>query len=112
MIQITRIGGDPETEIKEARFQGASFPPHFNDTYSIGLITQGLEDITHEGMDKTVCKGKVVVFNAGEVHANRCQDDDPWSYRTLNVNEDRIIHIAAKNGIRVEERLDRPTMRW
>jgi hypothetical protein len=48
MYQIKRIGGDPETDIKEARFQGASFPPHFHDTYSIGLITQGLEDITHD----------------------------------------------------------------
>lgn len=99
MIQITRIGGDPETEIKEARFQVASFPPHFHDTYSIGLITQGLEDILHEGVEKTVCKGKIVVFNAGEVHANRCHDEDPWTYRTLNVNEDRIRHVARKNGI-------------
>ena len=104
MIQITRIGGDPETEIKEARFQGASFPPHFHDTYSIGLITQGLEDITHEGMEKTVCKGKIVVFNAGEVHANRCHDEDPWTYRTLNVNEDRIRHVARKNGIPLDGR--------
>ena len=99
MIQITRIGGDPETEIKVARFQGATFPPHFHDTYSIGLITQGLEDILHEGVEKTVCKGKIVLFNAGEVHANRCHDEEPWSYRTLNVNEDRIIHIANKYGI-------------
>ena len=102
MVQITRIGGDSEMEVKDARFQGMSFPSHFHDTYSIGVITQGVEIVRRAGVEKTVFKDKVVVFNAGEVHSNRCHDEDPWAYRTLNLSIDRMRYLAERKGLKLE----------
>lgn len=75
-------------EAKEATFQQKTFPTHFHDTYSIGIIAQGNEKITLGGKEITAHAHSIIVINPYELHANTYFDEDAWAYKCLYINND------------------------
>jgi AraC-like DNA-binding protein len=100
MYQITHLKGPHELELKTATFRRVAFPPHFHETCSIGLIRSGMEQVICNGRVNIVHANRIVVFNPGELHSNRYHDDDEWSYTSVYVDPDYIVHIASSHGIR------------
>ena len=85
-------------ELKEAVFQDRSFPMHLHDTFSIGIIEQGIERLDFGEKECLVTAKSIVVINPGDSHANSCFDQDKVHYRTIYVSRDVIGFIQKKIG--------------
>ncbi len=94
-MKITRINQLDGLELKEATFQGHVFPAHFHDSYSVGLIEVGIEQLTFDDRSFAAPALSVVVINPFDVHANAAFDADPWRYRALYLPPE-LLRFAAR----------------
>lgn len=97
-MKITRINALDGLELKEATFQGHVFPAHFHDSYSLGLIEEGLERMTYADRSFVAPARSVLVVNPFDIHANAFVDADPWRYRALYVSVDLVRFVARRQG--------------
>jgi AraC-like DNA-binding protein len=86
-------------ELKDATFAGMSFPPHFHEAVSIGVVESGMEQLQRRGTTIIVPTGALVVVDAGEVHAHAAVDVAPWRYRALYVSPDVIADRRRRRGL-------------
>ena len=98
-VVTTRLPFLDGVELKDATFRGMTFPPHFHEAVSIGLVESGLEHLARRGTSLVVPTGAIVVVDAGEVHAHAAVDAAPWRYRALYVSPDVIAHRRRRRGL-------------
>ncbi|HEV2707484.1 MAG TPA: AraC family transcriptional regulator [Pyrinomonadaceae bacterium] len=60
-----------------------AFPRHLHEEYIIGIIVQGVEEITHRGTAHAAPAGSLILMNPGEPHANYSIDAQGFTYRTF-----------------------------
>ncbi len=87
-MHITRISALDGLELKDATFVRQVFPAHFHDSYSLGLIEEGIERIAFADRSFAAPARSIIVINPYDVHANSFFDTDPWRYRALYVGEE------------------------
>lgn len=97
-MKITRLAALDGLELKDATFVRQTFPAHFHDSYSLGLIEQGQERLTFDDRTLVAPAFAVVVINPFDVHANAYVDHDPWRYRTLYVAPELMRFVARRLG--------------
>jgi len=90
------IGG---LELKEATFQNKCFPTHFHDTYSIGIIKEGIEHIIINNKNLITPAKSVVVINQYEAHSNQQYDNDKWTYLTIYLDIDALHYLNRINEL-------------
>lgn len=105
MIKIKKIDILDGIELKEANFNNNSFPVHFHDTYSIGIINKGIENVMVRDNNLIATTQTVVIFNQHELHANRFYNNEDWSYQTVNLNIDVLNFIARKNNFSINKNI-------
>ena len=79
----------------EARGLRLSFDRHFHDTYSFGLVSEGVERC---GVGRKVHfyePGTVPMFNPGEVHDGGPATEEGWSYRMLYVDPALLASLCG-----------------
>jgi AraC-like DNA-binding protein len=59
------------------------FPPHFHETFAIGVVEAGAARISTRRGSFTATAGSILAFAPGEVHAAIPLGDDGYSYRML-----------------------------
>ena len=98
MIKTKRIDILDGLELKEATFKDKHFPTHFHDTYSIGIINSGIENLKIKDRNLIATPKKVVIINENELHSNSFYNDDNWSYKTINLNLDVLTFLSKETN--------------
>jgi AraC-like DNA-binding protein len=89
-VRTRRLTTLDNVDLKDATFAGRSFPAHFHDTWSLGLLRHGIERMHVGGDSLIVTRGVVVVLPPGVVHAHGAFDDAPWRYQIAYVSPDVV----------------------
>jgi AraC-like DNA-binding protein len=82
-VEYGRVRGMPGVDTLSARGLRTGFDRHFHDTYSFGLIVQGVERCHLRGAMQLFEPGSVPLFNPGEVHDGGPATEAGWSYRMV-----------------------------
>jgi AraC-like DNA-binding protein len=98
-LKTTKLSNFDNLELKEATFQNVAFPDHFHDTYSIGLIKEGIEKVTVNNRTLLSTAGSIVIINPFEVHSNSFYDNEKWTYNSLYLNKDILKYCIKKQNI-------------
>ena len=89
-VRTRRLSVLDNAELKDATFANRSFPAHFHETWSLGLLRQGVERMQVGAATLVAASGVVVVLRPGEVHAHGAFDDAPWRYQIVYVSPDLV----------------------
>lgn len=92
--------GLPGTELLTARFVTTAFTRHSHETYTIGVITEGVEEWTHARGRSRVGPGGLAVVEPGEVHTGHAGVPQGWAYRVFYPSVEVVSGIARELGIR------------
>lgn len=95
-----RFSGLPGTELLTARFVTTSFTRHTHPTYTIGVITAGIEEYSHPGGKARVGPGGLAVVAPGEVHTGHAGIPEGWNYRVFYPSPEVMVDIARELGMR------------
>lgn len=98
MIKIKKIDILDGIEIKEATFKNKHFPIHFHDTYSIGIITSGIENLKIKEHNLIATPKTVVIINENELHSNSFYNSDNWTYKTINLNLNALTFLNKEEN--------------
>ena len=108
-VKTTTLSAYDNLELKEATFQNQSFPDHFHDAYSIGILERGIEQIILPHKTIIAHANAVIVINPYDIHAHCCFDNESWKYRIIYINADAVNYIQNKAGLSAGKRLYFPT---
>lgn len=95
-----RFSGLPDTELLTARFVTTSFTRHTHPTYTIGMITAGVEEYSHPGGRSRVGPGGLAVVGPGEVHTGHAGVPEGWGYRVFYPAPEVVEGIGRELGMR------------
>ena len=72
------------------------FRRHIHNTYTIGIVTQGIRIITYSGGTNQISENEIFIINPGQVHS--CSSEDQWghSYKILSVSSQTMQSIASQ----------------
>ena len=95
-----RFSGLPDTELLTARFITTAFTRHTHPTYTIGMITGGIEEYSHPGGQARVGPGGLAVVGPDEVHTGHAGTPEGWDYRVFYPAPEVVTDIARELGMR------------
>lgn len=95
-----RFSGLPDTELLTARFVTTSFTRHTHPTYTIGMITGGIEEYAHPGGRSRVGPGGLAVVGPGEVHTGHAGIPEGWGYRVFYPAREVVEGVGHELGMR------------
>jgi len=100
-IEYGSVRGMAGLETLRATALRTSFDRHFHDTYSFGLILDGVETCTLRRRKQLFEPGTVPMFNPGEVHDGGPATEQGWSYRMVYVDavqvpDERLFPLAER----------------
>ncbi|GAA1444007.1 AraC family transcriptional regulator [Nocardiopsis tropica] len=95
-----RFSGLPGTELLTARFVTTTFTRHTHPTYTIGVITGGIEEYSHSRGKARVGPGGLAVVGPGEVHTGHAGVPEGWGYRVFYPSPEVMVDIARELGMR------------
>lgn len=104
-IKTTKLLAFDGLELKEATFCRQSFPDHYHDAFSIGIIEMGIEKLTIIDNLFLVPSHSVVIINPYDIHSNAFYDKDAWKYRSVYVSEEMMAFMQAKLGVLQGEKI-------
>jgi len=81
VARVTTTRGDVDA-LRAAHF-AQQFPPHFHDTFAIGVVEAGQARIDTRRGSFTASPGSILAFAPGEVHAAVPLGESGYSYRML-----------------------------
>ncbi|VAV92917.1 hypothetical protein MNBD_ALPHA01-480 [hydrothermal vent metagenome] len=94
-------------EVIKADFGTSSFDRHFHDSFSIGLVTRGMNSFSYRKQQVDVPAGAICIADPGEVHDGGLAGN-PWSYlnifvpmslfQALSFEAEIPTEIAFQNG--------------
>jgi AraC-like DNA-binding protein len=110
MTGMMNTAGTPVTEVASinlscgrfdalrARHFVQRFPPHFHDTFAIGVVESGLARLlTHRG-EWMARAGSILAFSPGEVHGAEALGSHGYTYRMIYPTRALMQEIAALPG--------------
>lgn len=80
------------------RFRGIdqSFPCHFHDYYTIGLVEQGERILSCQGREYLIREGAILLFNPGDSHGCVPREDGALDYRGLTIPREVMAKLAER----------------
>jgi AraC-like DNA-binding protein len=103
-LRITKLHNFDSLELKEATFQNIAFPEHFHDTFSIGLIKEGIEKVTVNNRTLISTPNSIVIINPFEAHSNSFYDNEKWTYCSLYLNNEILKYTVKKQNLNQKQR--------
>ncbi|MGP4099003.1 AraC family ligand binding domain-containing protein [Nonomuraea sp. KM90] len=85
-------------DLMSATFTGDPFGRHLHDTYAIGAVERGEEEIGFPEGVRSTGVGSIVMIDPGVVHTGRARTPDGWSYRVLYPRPEQVQAIAREAG--------------
>jgi AraC-like DNA-binding protein len=84
-------------DLMRARFVRHGFARHTHETFALGVVRAGTNDLWVGGVRHVISTGGVVLLNPEEVHTGGPIDDVGWAYRVFYPSVDVV---AAATGCR------------
>ena len=97
--RVEAFGG---LDVVQATYLHHSFPPHFHETFAIGVLTGGTCALACRGSTFIVREGHVVAIAPGEVHTGQQIRDGGWSYRVMYPSWDAVAAALPDHGVSPE----------
>jgi AraC-like DNA-binding protein len=69
------------------------YAPHLHDGYSIGLLTQGHQNMRTGRRSEEISAGSVLFHEPYEVHENRRLDSHGFSFKNIEISQDRLLQV-------------------
>jgi AraC-like DNA-binding protein len=85
----------PGVDLMRARFVRHGFARHTHETFALGVVRAGTEDLWVGGVRHVISTGGVVLLNPDVVHTGGPVDDVGWAYRVFYPSVDVV---AAATG--------------
>lgn len=82
-------------EVLHAAYVTHTFARHRHDGFAIGLIDAGVERFSYRGATHHAPAGRIVVFNADEMHTGEAADEAGWAMRMLYVDPVLLQSVAG-----------------
>jgi AraC-like DNA-binding protein len=82
-VSFYRDASLQDVEVRFSQYRQSAFQKHFHETYSVGVVTQGLTRLAYTGPQEriyTVSRGDIVLINPGEIHACNPQEGSVLTY--------------------------------
>lgn len=100
-IRYGAVPGVPGLETLSADRLRLQFDRHFHDTYSFGIVLDGVERCGIQRARHFFEPGTVPMFNPGEVHDGGPATERGWSYRMVYldpslIEDERVFPVAAR----------------
>jgi AraC-like DNA-binding protein len=83
-------------ELLHASYQTHVFPRHWNETFIIQLVEQGVNEFYCDGKTHTAPAGDIVLINAYEVHTGYATGPIPLIYRSLYLAPEFLAEIVGQ----------------
>lgn len=80
------------------------FPPHFHDTFAIGVVESGVTRLRTQRGEWIASGGTILAFSPGEIHAADPVGDEGFTYRMVYPSTGDLL-AAGLEVARVEARL-------
>ena len=87
-----------ESEAISARFGTDGFSRHFHDTFSFGLVHEGVNAFGYRKRTYEAEAGSIGICDPGEVHDGGMARV-PWAYRSAFPSAETMIAVAAELGM-------------
>jgi len=71
------------------------FPPHFHDTFAIGVVEEGTAHIRTQRGEWLAQPGSILAFSPGEIHAADSSGAGGYTYRMVYPSREVMREIAA-----------------
>jgi AraC-like DNA-binding protein len=84
-------------DLMHARFVRHAFGRHSHDSFVLGVLESGQEDLRIGDRQHRLGRGALVLLNPGVVHNGRAADQDGWTYRVLYPDV-ATVRAAAESG--------------
>lgn len=84
-------------DLLHADFRRRSFPPHFHDDYTFGLVTRGVNRFRYGRRQLAAPAGTLCLAMPGEIHTGDAGTDG-WTYWTVHVPVAAMAALAAETG--------------
>ncbi len=95
-FQLLRLQEFNNLELLIARYKTHVFPRHWNETYVIQIVEQGVNAFYCEGAIHVAPAGSIVLINPYEVHTGYSIGEVPLVYRTLYPTPELLAEIACQ----------------
>ena len=80
------------------------FPPHFHDTFAIGVVESGAVRLSTQRGEFVGRPGTILAFSPGEIHAAAALDASGYTYRMVYPSLD-VMREIARRGMRIDPEL-------
>ncbi|MGH7494530.1 MAG: AraC family ligand binding domain-containing protein [bacterium] len=94
--KIRQLPDFPGLELLHASYQTHVFPRHWNESFIIQLVEQGVNEFFCEGKTHTAPAGNIVLINAYEVHTGYATGPAPLMYRSLYLTPEFLAEIVGQ----------------
>ena len=94
--KIRRLPDVQGLELLHAGYQSHVFPRHWNETFIIQLVEQGVNEFYCDGKTHTAPAGDIVLINAYEVHTGYATGPVPLTYRSLYLTPEFLSEFVGQ----------------
>jgi len=88
----------PGVDLLRARYLTHRYARHAHETYTLALITSGVEEFRYGGQLLRAGRGDVALLNPEVVHTGQAGVPEGWSYRVLYPAVPVVQDVAAELG--------------
>jgi AraC-like DNA-binding protein len=88
----------PGVDLLRARYVTHRYARHAHETYTLGLIEDGVEEFHHGGTLLRAGRGTVALLNPEVVHTGQAGVPEGWSYRVLYPAVSVVQEVSAELG--------------
>ena len=98
MARYWRHAAVPGVDLLRARYRTHRYTRHAHETYTLALITSGVEEFRYGGRLLRAGRGEVALLNPEVVHTGQAGVPEGWSYRVLYPAVPVVQDVAAELG--------------
>lgn len=95
-FQLWRLQGFSNLELLKASYTTHVFPRHWNETYVIQVVEQGVNELYCRGEIHQVSTGSILFINPHEIHTGSSVGQAPLTYRSLYPTPELMAEVASQ----------------
>ncbi|MFC6880269.1 MULTISPECIES: AraC family transcriptional regulator [Actinomadura] len=97
-VRLWRLDGLRGMQLMRAHFTRHAFARHGHETYALGVVQDGVEEIGFRDGIERVGAGGVVLIEPEVVHTGRAVAGDGWRYRVLYPSVELMTELGGGRG--------------
>jgi AraC-like DNA-binding protein len=95
-FQLLRLQEFSNLELLKASYTTHVFPRHWNETYVIQVVEQGVNELYCRGATHHVSTGSILFINPHEIHTGSSVGQAPLMYRSLYPTPELMAEVASQ----------------